>query len=275
MSFLITGMGEVYSGSMQKGMVLALIRIGSALAIPFYSIINDKNSYLTEIFFSILLFSGITLISPVNALIMSLRKKSIVILKFTSVRFIILFAICNLAATLTSLAFFFSFFTITDVKSNCPPVIEQGDIAVIKRIGNLSYRNGELVALDNRACVFARIIGQPGDDISYSKGRFTINDTELVQSIFTENEIKNFSLSDFDVISETALNIKYPVLQNRDQFKTAVVLKNNEYFTAPDDRNNVNGFSTVQYETIRGRMEGILFSVKRVRFLIKPFINAG
>jgi len=271
MSIFITGMGEVYSGSPQQGIVLALIRAASALAIPFYSMINAKSFYLNEIFFSILFFLLITIFSPLNAFFISFRKKNIIVSKYISAKSIILFAIFNLLLTAISVSVFFSFFPIIQAADDYPPIIVKGDIAVVKKIGNQFFKNGEMIVLNDKGLSFVRVIGQPEEDVSYSKGRFSVQGSELLQSIFTENELKEFSLTDFDVISETHDNLKYPVLQNKDQYKMNITLEKNQYFAAPDDRTKGSGFIAVKKEDIYGKMEGLILSFRRVKFLIKPF----
>jgi len=129
-----------------------------------------------------------------------------------------------------------------------------------------------MVVLNNENFNFVRIIGHSGENVSYAKGRFLIQGSELFQSIFTENELKKFTLTNFDVISETQSYLKYPVIQNKDKFKIDTLLKDNEYFVAPDDRNQVSEFATIKNENIYGRLEGLLFSAARMNIIIRPFI---
>ena len=128
-----------------------------------------------------------------------------------------------------------------------------------------------MIILKDKNSGFLRIIGQPGDNVTYSKGRFSIQGSELFQSIFTEDELKKFSLTDFDVISEIRDRFKYPVIQNRDKYSINIFLKSDEYFAAPDDRNDITRFTIVKKDNISGRLEGLLFSGKRKAVLIKPF----
>jgi len=271
MSFFITGLGEAYSGSLLQGITLVLIRVVSAIAIPFYTVTNVKSTYLTEAFLSILFFAAVTIFSPVNALCLSLKKKKIVLLKYNTPGFLALFSIFSLVITFIASAVFFSYFSIMRINQNTPPLIEKGDFALIKKTGNIFYNKSEMAILNGGNFNFIRIIGVPGENVSYTKGRFLVQGSELFQSVFTENELIKFSLTDFSVISETQNNLKYPVIQNKDQFKITVNLKDNEYFAAPDDRNNISGFMTVKNENIYGRFEGVLFSMKKIRLLIKPF----
>ncbi len=271
MSLFMTGMGEIYSGSPQRGIILALIRAASVLAIPFYSITNLKSSYITEIFVSLIFFILVTVFSPFDALYISFKRKRLVVSKYISPGFIIIFALCNFIITIISVSIFFSFFSIIKVNADYPPVIQKGDIALIKKISNQFYSKGEMVFINDTNYGFVRITGLPGENISYNKNRFSIQGSELFLSIFTESELKMFSLTDYDVISETNGSFKYPVIQNRDKFKLDLTLKDNEYFAAPDDRNNTSGFANIKKEKIYGRLEGILFSLKTFKILIKPF----
>jgi len=272
MSFFITGIGEIYSGSPQRGIILALLRAVSALAVPFYSLTNIKDSYLTEIFFSLIFFFLVTLFSPFNSSYISLKKSKITVSRLNSAGFLTLFALCSIIITLSALAVFFSFFSVIRVNNNYPPIIEKGDIAVIKKIGNQFYRKGEMVILKDENLSFSRIAGLPDEKVSYSKGHFTVHGSELSHSIFTENELKKFSITDYDVISETGGGFKYPVVQNREQRDFDITLNNDEYFAVPDNRMQASGFIKVKSENIYGRMEGLLFSGKRYKFLIKPYL---
>ena len=271
-SFFITGAGEIYSGSPQRGIILALMRAAAPLALPFYAVTNIKSSYLTEIFLSLLFFLSVSLFSPFNALIITLKKKRIVVSKFSSVKFAAVFAGCNLIITLLALSLFFSFFSIRLIHKNYPPVIEQGDVAVINKFIGYPLRKGETILLKNDGNGILRLIGLQGEKVIYSKGRFSVQGSEIPQSVFTESELKKFSVADFDVISETEGSFKYPVIQNRDQYAQNITLKDDEYFAAPDDRNEISGFIKIKKENIYGRVEGVLFSIKRLKFLIKPFI---
>jgi hypothetical protein len=271
MSLFFTGMGEIYSGSPQRGFTFALMRGFSLLAVPFYSMTNIKSSYLTEVFISLMFFCIITFLSPLCALFISIKKRKIVISRLSSLKFIVLSAIFNSVITIVSAAIFFSFFSIMRVNRNYPPIIEQGDIALIKKTENPAYRSGEMIVLKDENSSLVRIIGIPGESITCEKGRFSIDKSELPLSIFTEDELKKFSLTDYDVISETQGEFKYPVIQNKSNYKLNISLKDDRYFAVPDDRNDLAGYAVVKTGHIYGRLEGLLFSFKRTDFLIKPF----
>ncbi|PKL16955.1 MAG: hypothetical protein CVV49_13585 [Spirochaetae bacterium HGW-Spirochaetae-5] len=265
MSLLFTGTGEIYSGSPLRGITLSLLRSASLLV---------KSSYLTEVFIALLFFAFITFFSPLYALFLSMQKKKIVISALSSVRFTVLFITFNSAITIISAAVFFSFFSVIRVGQNYPPIIEPGDFALIKKSENPVYKSGEMIVLKDENLNLARIIGIPGEIISSEKGRFSVDRSELPLSIFTEEELNKFSLTDYDVISETQGEFKYPVIQNKSNYKLNISLKDGRYFAVPDDRNDLAGYAAVKTSNIYGRLEGLLFSSKRVKLLIKPFRRA-
>jgi hypothetical protein len=312
MSIFATGMGELYSGFPQKGIILALARSISLIIIPFYSIVYSKYSYMTEVFISLIVFAVITIFSPVYAYKISLKKKTIIVQKSSSKRSIAIFAIFNVLITILSIAIFLSNFSITRSYTGSDPLIVSGgatpphnissdslidkgdinlsgggtpphnlssallidkwDILVLKKLNNDSFKRGEMILLKGDESRFARIIGLYEENIVYKNGRFSIDGSELFQSIFTEFEMKKLSLTDYDVISESDGIIKYPVIQKKDNFTYKYTLKNDEYLAAPDNRDLASEFIIVKDEDIYGRVEGILFSPMRFKFLIKPFL---
>jgi signal peptidase I len=274
LSLLFTGAGEVYSGSPLKGTALALIRTAAALTAPFYCMVYLENSYLAEIFFSSVFFIIITAASPVNALFISSGKKKITVYKYSTIRFITFFIFCNIALTIISVTVFFSFFSVRCIPQSQPPTFEQGDVIAVKKIHSGNFRRGETIVLLNAGLPYARIIALPGNSVSFEKSRFAVENSELVQSVFSESELKTLSVTDYQVIAEIQDNFKYPVIQNKNHADIRLILKKDEYYAAPDDRNRIESFLTIKDDQITGRVEGILFSCTKLKFLTKTFIMA-
>ena len=272
MSLTLTGMGEIYSGFPQKGIALALTRSLSLLIIPFYAMVYEKHSFMTETLISLILFAAITIFSPVYAYKISSKRKKITVQRLSSNRSIVIFAIFNVIIAVLSIFIFRSNFTIMRSHTGSDPLIAKGDIILAKKVHRDSFNRAEMVLVKGDEFHFARIIGLYGEKISYNKGRFSIDGSELFQSIFTEHEMKELALTDYDVISESYDFIKYPVIQKKDNFIYTNTLNKDEYLTAQDNRQLSSEFSVVKGEEIYARVEGILFSPKRFKFLIKPFL---
>lgn len=269
MSFALTGMGEVYSGYPQRGIAFALLRSMSCLAVPFHSLMNPGSIMLTEVFITLILFLTITILSPLTSLYITLKKKKIILSQYNSTGFYSAFIIINIIITVFSIAVFSGSFSLIKTQKAYPPYIDMGDILVIKKIGNVTYKKSDLI-MRNDIPDIVRIVSIPGENISYSNGRFAVDNTELILSIFNEIDLKSFSLTDYNVISESNGNYRYPVIQNKGKLRFRYDLKTGEYFTAPDNRDETAGFQLIKPENVLGRVEGILFSFKRSEFIIPP-----
>ncbi len=269
MSLAFTGMGEAYSGHPMRGIIFALLRVLSCLAVPFQSMINTESPLLSGVFISIILFILITLISPLYSLYLSLKNKKIILSGFNTTGFYCAYMILSIIITVFSISVFTGTFSILKIQKTYSPFIERGDIILIKKIGNQTYKKGDLV-IRNDSPEIIRIIGVPGEKVTYNKGRFSIDNTELNLSIFNDMDLKSFSLTEYNVIAESNSRYSYPVIQNPGKLRFTILLKDNQYYAAPDDRNETESFQIIIPEKILGRAEGILFSPKRSDFLIKP-----
>jgi signal peptidase I len=269
MSLAFTGMGEAYSGHPMRGIIFALLRVLSCLAVPFQSMINTESPLLSGVFISIILFILITLISPLYSLYLSLKNKKIILSGFNTTGFYCAYMILSIIITVFSISVFTGTFSILKIQKTYSPFIERGHIILIKKIGNQTYKKGDLV-IRNDSPEIIRIIGVPGEKVTYNKGRFSIDNTELDLSIFNDMDLKSFSLTEYNVIAESNSRYSYPVIQNPGKLRFTILLKDNQYYAAPDDRNETESFQIIIPEKILGRAEGILFSPKRSDFLIKP-----
>lgn len=272
LSVFITGGGEVYSGSPQKGIILALIRITAILIIPFQSFVKGGQSYISGISASIILVVLITLISPICALAISFKKKRIIVQRYSSTGFILIFSLSSLSLLLLAMLIFFSVFSFTKLTADTPPLFSRGDIIALKRSYSNNFSRGESVLLKGMDRRIARVVALPGEKVSYHRGRFSIDGSDSVQSIFTGHELKSFAITDYEVISEISGNVRYPVINASESKPAGAELKDRQYFIAPDDRNDISSFSIINAEDISGRIMGILFSYKRAAFNVKPQI---
>lgn len=260
LSLAVPGLGEVYAGTPLSGIIFSLSRIIGILATPFYSYINSNESMAEEILAVIILCLAITFFSALHAFYTS-RKRKALLSWYNSAAFYSVFAFINILLTVVALGLFLSFFDIKKIREDSPPLFRRGDLIAVKKITPSGYSNGDIVAVETDAGEkLLRIIGVPGESISYEKGRFLSDNSELTLSIFTEEDLIKLSLTDFDVVSEQNGGVRYPV-KNKVSVNTAgTLLPANEFFLAPDIRVSPEFFVKTASAKIHGRVEGILFS---------------
>jgi len=262
MSLLIPGLGEVYAGTPLSGIVFSLSRIIALLAAPFYSFLNSSEPVCEEVSGAIIISLMITFFSAIHAFIKSRKKKSL-LSWYNSAAFYSVFSCVNIFLTLIVIMLFFSFFEIKKTAEDYPPLFRKGEIILIKKIVQSEYSPGDVVICRTVSGEkILRVLGIPGERVEYSKGRFFSEDSELPLSIFTEEELKNLSLTDFDVISEQNGTIRYAVKNDLSYNHPEILLTVNEYFLAPDIRIFHELFLKKSAAEIKGRVEGILISTE-------------
>jgi len=178
--------------------------------------------------------------------------------------------------TIISIIFFITFFSFHKITEPAEPLFEPDDLILISRIPEKNYSHGEKVLIKNDGKLIAkRIISVPGEKAEYINSRFSVDGSELLLSIFSENELRRMPISSYDVVSEINGNYKYPVKQRKGKSGIKINLQQDQYLTSSDDREKENFYTLVNRENIAGRVEGSLISLSRKKILIKPFVSAA
>ena len=273
MSFFFTGLGQIYTGSLYRGITFLLLKLIIILIPPFHLLYNPGYSHLSEIFYAILILAALILLSSIDALLKSLKTPQIPARKYNTAAFYIIFSISGTILTLLSIIFFMFFFNFHRTAEPAEPLFETNDIILTSRIPGRGYYHGEAVLIKTgNTFSIERIIAVPGEKASYINSRFSVNGSELPLSIFSENELHKMPLSSYDVVSELNGPYKYPVRQKKGKSGQKFNLPDGEYLTAADDREKENFYTRVSTLEIWGRVEGSLISFNRKILVIKPFI---
>lgn len=263
LSLTITGLGQVYSGNPFAGIILTLLRITGLLAAPFYSLMNSHEYMIEEISAVLFICILISLFSPLHAFFISSKRKAI-FAWYNSISFYTIYSLTTISLTIAAFMIFISFFEFKIVREDTPPLFRKDDIISVKKINPGGYSRGDMVIeVTGSSQKILRVIGLPGDSISYEKGRFLSDGSELPLSIFNEDELHRMSLTDYDVISELNGKRRYPVKGNSAEKKSAVETTANQYYLAPDIRSTTGSFIITDSGNINGRVEGIFLSSGR------------
>jgi signal peptidase I len=274
LSFFFTGLGQIYNGSIYRGIVFFLIKIIIILTPPFLVLTNPDSYYLHIVFYSLISLVILQAANSIDAYMKCLLKRRIPLQKYNKPGIYTAYASADIVITFFCFLWFSAFFSFFSVPEKNEPLFEKKDILLVSRIPDKKYSHGETVIIKSKSGLsITRIIALPGEKAGYKNSRFLIDGSELPLSIFSEKELHSMSLTNYDIVSELNGLYKYSVIQSRTKSGFRVLLKDNEYLTSKDDR-NVNEFSNVvTSDKIAGRVEGIFVSPLRRQLLIRPFVN--
>ncbi|HOV08851.1 MAG TPA: S26 family signal peptidase [Spirochaetota bacterium] len=260
LSLLLIGLGETYTGSPFIGASLLLLRSFILLSAAFYSYLNPHVNAKYAVIISLLLTIFVSFISPAIAYI---KAREIKVLKwYNSYIFYLSFAAISLITTFTAAVIYFSFFYFYKADIDYPPLIAKGDILLIQKYCPL-YTYGDLILIPSEPyAIIGRIIGLPGETVEYSSGRFIVNESHLHLSVFSEEDLKNFSLTDYDIYAEKNSNIYYPVIKNSNFKLNKTKCSPQEYFLAPDNRNLTHLFIKATKNKFNGKILGTIYSAR-------------
>ena len=274
MSFFFTGLGQIYTGSLHKGITFLLLKLLIILIPPIYLIYNPDYSYLEEISSAIIILMSLIFFSSIDALFKAITTQQIPAERYNNAAFYLIFSIAVTVLTIASIIFFLSFFSFIKITESAEPLFETNDLILTSRMPGKIYSHGETVLIDEDGSrSIKRIISVPGEKSEYRNSRFSVDGSELLLSIFSENELRRMPISSYDVVSEFNGQYKYPVRQKKGRSGIRFNLKEDEFLTASDDREKENFYTIVNHQSITGRVEGSLVSFNRKKILIKPFIK--
>ena len=273
LSFFFTGLGQIYSGSIYRGIVFFLIKILIIITPSFLVLTNPDSCYLHEVFYSTAALVVLIIANSIDASMKCILKPQIPVQRYNNLFTYTAFALAGTLLTITSILWFSAFFSFQTVTVKNEPLFEKNDIILISKTPGKKYSHGETVIIkDESGLSLTRIAAIPGEKAEYRNSRFLIEGSELPLSIFSEKELHQMSLTNYDVVSEINGSYKYSVIQSRTKSGFRILLKDNEYLTSKDDRNIKNFYNIADNKSIAGRVEGILFSPSRKELLISPFV---
>jgi len=274
LSLVCTGLGQVYNGDMAKGIAFGLLRSIPLLLVPVVTLRQKPASCITVFAVLLLISVAITLLSSGEAMLQARGKREIPQKAFNSYTGYGLFALINTALIAVSVALLISFFSIGKaLDKGSGPAIAYGDYLLVLRGPFVQYVRGDLVLFD-RASI-GRIIAIEGDRVQYSDNIFHINGRALMLGFIHDAAIRSFSPDQEDIISESNGGKRYPI---RFKKSAAVVLDNigpvikkDQLLIASDSRLEKNFSRMVPASSVRGRVEGVLYSPNIRKILMDPW----
>jgi signal peptidase I len=281
LSFLFTGLGQIYNGNFSKGMIFFIFRILTLLIIPFYAILYKDNFsvlfFLTAIGLHVLTW----LICSFESLFTVKSNLSYNLRKYNNIIIYLIYIIVTSGLLFLSFFIICFFFLIDKVQSDMMhPSIIKNDYILINKYSVKEANIGDIVSFisdEKDKMLIGRILARPGDLIKQEKNDIFINDSPLIRGIFSEEELKKTGIkNEENLFYEINNNKKYPVIiKPNDNIKSKskpVSVKDNELFITYDNRNADSEYFLIDKNKLTGIVHGILYSKNINRIFNKPYI---
>jgi signal peptidase I len=278
MSLAATGLGQVYNGRYSAGAALFLLRAVSEFIIPAYIHARPEKSYI-NFFAAALTFNLIVfLISPVEALLFSLKNREIPLKKWNTLPVYILFALLNISVLTAGLLVNSAFFSINAFPGETSSLIFTGDdIVLVKKYISSDPVRGEYIIYHKDGLRKAsRVAGTEGDTVEISSSSLVLNSVPSRIGIPEEKlPLNEGAAGGEDLYLETAGLLTYPVRIDfspdlEKSGKTVITPGRGEILLVDDNRKRENFFRVVKREEVLGRIEGVVFSGEPGRIFLRP-----
>jgi hypothetical protein len=264
LSLIFTGMGQMYNGDLVRGAAFCLLRTIPLLALPAWVITRKPAASITVFICFMLIVLAITIASPLEALMSARRNPELPLRVYNSNLYYSFFALAQIILTVVAVLILASFFSIERVKDGTAgPLLKQDDIILIDCYMPRGPRRGELVMMAGGAV--GRVVALGGDTVRYNNNVFFVNGTPLSMGYLADKIIARFSPDREDVISESNDGRRYPVRFKQSPDITLHVdgpIRKGTVLVATDTRLEKDFARVAPAESIRGRVEGILFSTR-------------
>lgn len=280
LSLLFTGLGQLYNGELSKGMTFFVMRILSLLLIPFFLVVDEKNSYIFVFAILALFHFLIWLMAAVEALFSALRKRIFSLRAYNSIFFYcaygfvssLLLGIAVIAASL--------FFMIARMNSNdMNPTVFNGEYVLINRYAAERTGIGDAVLYGDGGERFGRIIAEQNSAFMYKDGLFEINRLELSIGVFSDRELERRGLDNREDIFFEINNRRYPIKylppagSNFKKRYRPIRIQQGELLVAKDNRRMKEAYGIIKRKSIIGRVEGIIIGNTVKRMMLLPFVQ--
>jgi hypothetical protein len=276
LSLSVTGLGQVYNGSLLRGLALSILRILCLLFIPFTAMARESGSHIVDVLVFSLAVVSVTVASPAEAFICSMRRREIPLRRYNTPLFYLAF---TLAVTVLSAAALFAasrFFTVAEsVTGDALPSLDAGEYVLVRTYSPKGYDCGDLVL--TAAGRALRVMGTQGNGVTYDGSVFRIDGMPLKFGVLEQKSCSRYPLTlQQYILPEKTDGREYPVaaeLMKGKVLDRKYTVTAGQYLLASDNRLKDMVITAATRGEILGRVEGILLPNTPERLLMKPYIE--
>lgn len=282
LSFLFTGLGQIYNGEFAKGLVLFLIRLLTVMVIPAAIKLKSVDPFIYLFAAAAAVNIIVWLFSALEARSDALYKYSVNLRPFNSIWFYAAYGVFStalLAAALYILSFFVSVEKIS--KGSMNPSFIMDEYVLINKyqpeeadIGDVVYyRAGDGFRI-------RRVIAGGGETFAYDGKNYYVNDSALRLGVLESGKAARLGFDNSeDLFFEVNGGRRYPVKVNYEQRESSaqsgkIFIEPGKILVSGDNRTLSEPYEVIRVSSVIGIAEGIVFTSEIRRLLLKPHLPA-
>jgi signal peptidase I len=267
LSFIFTGLGQIYNGDFSKGVVFFIFRILSLIFIPLYVIFQNNFSIIfvlaTSAFHVI-----VWLVSSVEAAYSAKGKHAYNLKNYNMIVFYFFYIIINSVLIIFSGFLLISVFSIEKIQTDdMNPLLIKNDYILVNKYAVNNIDIGDIIYFPSKNIFAAgRIISGDADMISKKGNNYYINDTVLSYTIISQPELEKMGIRNsedlfFEINGEKKYPVKIKSARNKNPHTVEqIALSKGEFLIAFDNRSKSDFHEAVSINSIIGRVEGIVYN---------------
>jgi signal peptidase I len=280
LSFVFTGLGQIYNGDFSKGIVFFILRILSISFIPLYVILQNSFSIMFALA-AMAIHVLVWLISSAEAVYSTKGKHAYNLKKYNTILFYFFYGIVNSVFIIFSILLATSLLSIKEIQTNnMNPVLLKNDYILINKYAVKNAGVGDIIFFSsNNNFSAGRIIAGDADMIKKKGNNYFINDTALTYTIISKPELDKMGLANSeDLFFEINGEKKYPVKLKSGNSKDAraselITLAKGEFLITFDNRSKNDSYEAITLGSVIGRVEGIVYSKEHKRIFNMMYLQ--
>jgi signal peptidase I len=267
LSFLFSGLGQIYCGDFSKGIVYFILRNFSLIFIPLYVIIQNNFSIIFAIA-ALSIHILVWFISSAGAARSASGKNAYNLKKYNSILFYFFYIMISSMFLILSAILVISVFSVNKIQTDdMNPLLLKNDYVLINKYAVDNLGIGDMVLYASRNELIAgRVIAVDPDMIGRKGNDYYINDTVLPHGIISKPELEKMGIKNsedlfFEINGEKKYPVKIKSVKNKNVPAIGpFTINRGELFVAFDNRVSRDFYEIINRNSILGRIDGIVFS---------------
>lgn len=278
-SLTFPGMGHMYCGRLSRGTVYATSLFLAALLAPLGLVLRPDNPSLHRAVFLVTLYAVIFILCQGDTAFTARSIGQYTRKRYNAWWAYALFGMLSFTLQAGAILAITSFYSTALIDTDAmDPTFRRGERVLLAMPPQRAWKAGDAVSCSgDGAYIFGRIVAVGGDRVSRTRGRLEVNGVPLSLGIFPERDLARRDIANQEnVFYEVSGERKYSVIESlgkgavREGDFAEKTVEKESVLIAFDNRPAHTGLVPVGTNSLRGRLEGVLWPAAWSRLMLLP-----